>query len=176
MDAAYRRQPGRLKTRIATRTGMMKARREGIQKKKKGTRLGSGDTSRPGAYTLGDRWAFLCFLVGRFTEHFRPTGFCSSALSGREYQCSWWSLEWAWTGIWDREVRATAVLGFCTIWISLFFSFPPFFHTLHSSYFLETLQVLRFTPSFGVDQRPLLEGGRPATARSHQLSALEYHG
>jgi hypothetical protein len=57
---------------------------------------------------------------------------------------------------------------------SLFFSSSLYPH-LHSSHFLETLHVHRFTPLFEVDQRaPLV--GRPGPAWSHGLSTLEYHG
>jgi len=62
--------------------------------------------------------------------------------------------------------------GFCTIWISLFVSFRLFsslffssslYPHLHSSHFLETQHVQRFTPLFEVDQRaPLV--GRPGPA------------
>lgn len=68
---------------------------------------------------------FRDFWSAVFTEHLRPTGFCSSALSGREYRCSRWSLEWDLAGILEWRARATAVFsGFCTIWVSLFVFFP----------------------------------------------------
>lgn len=107
-----------------------------VTKERGGSVWGCGRFTYTPGHTLDHRWAFLCFLVGRFTEHFRPTGFVPARCRAREYQCSGCgSLGWAWTGIWERKTRETAVLAGFLDRLDYHFLFPllllssPFFHT-----------------------------------------------
>lgn len=157
---------------------MMKARRTewGYTKKKKqegreAEALGVGSTLYPRAYTLDHRWAFLCFLVGRFTEHFRRTDLFQRAVGPGVSVLRVWSLGWAWTGAFGkwRHGKQRSSQGFCTpngipffssfllLHLHLLFLLPitlPFLTHL----VLKTHHVLRFTPSLEVDQLVPLRG------------------
>lgn len=126
----------------------------------------------PGRIHWATDGRFRAFWSAVFTEHLRPTGFCSSALSGREYQCSWWSLEWAWTGIWDREVRgnngssqAFAPSGF--LFSSPLFS-VLFFFSLSTPPFLTFPRNTTCTPFHAV-----VRGGSAGSPRGKARTSLE---
>lgn len=199
----YRRQPGRVRTRIATRTGMNESweERRRIHKRK------TGESARGVAALEGRRYLypghihwitdgrFLCFLVGRFTEHFRRTDLIPARCRPgsisvlRVYGRSDGLLA---RSIWEKGGyrKQPSSQGFFAhhkgFPFSLFFfffissflthtsiphhKFPP-----TSSSFPRNTTCTTFHTSFDVNQRVPPWGQGPGPAWCHRASTLEYH-
>lgn len=138
----------------------------------------------PKGNTLDHRWAFLCFLVGRFTEHFRRTDLFQRAVGpGVSVLRVCGSLGWAWTGIFGkgRQRETAALAGFLHhldypfLFSSSSSLFSFIFHTSISHIFSSKhyMYYVSHRCSRWISGSAL--GERPGPVWGDEVSTLEYH-
>lgn len=115
--------------------GGIETKKKKVTKERGGSVWGCGRFTYTPGHTLDHRWAFLCFLVGRFTEHFRRTGFvparCRPGSISAQGVVRSDGLGRAFGK--GRHGKQRSSQAFCTIWTAL-----SFFLLLLSSPFLHT--------------------------------------
>lgn len=170
-------------------------RREGYTKQKNKREKGGSVGVRqyhytPGQY-IGSSMGVFCAFWSADLQSILDVRICSSALSAREYQLlRVWSLG---RGL-GREHLGKGGVGnsgprralayhmdfpFLFLFSFIFSSPPSNLHFSHTHFFLETPHVLRFTPSFEVDQRDPLgakDQDQPGATRCPQSNTTDDAG